>query len=150
MRGALLFTNKEGYRDDLRWKVNVAVEEHVEIDGLPISYLAAGEGPPLVLLHGAGDNSLDWRWVMPTLCQARSDVRGVLPQEDRGRQVRQGGATVPQAARLRCCLQGPHGGFAGAFAQRRLTKRSREGRTGQVPRKLLPRTRGNRDQSTSR
>ena len=46
----------------------MAVEEHnVEIDGLPIRYLSAGEGPPLVLLHGAGDNSLDWRWVMPTL-----------------------------------------------------------------------------------
>jgi 4,5:9,10-diseco-3-hydroxy-5,9,17-trioxoandrosta-1(10),2-diene-4-oate hydrolase len=49
-------------------RVNVAVEAHnVEIDELSIRYLAAGEGPPLVLLHGAGDNSLDWRWVMPTL-----------------------------------------------------------------------------------
>ena len=60
-RGALPFA-KEGYRDDPRRKVNAAVEEHnVEIDGLPIRYLAAGEGPPLILLHGAGDNSLDWR-----------------------------------------------------------------------------------------
>jgi pimeloyl-ACP methyl ester carboxylesterase len=50
--------------------VNVAVEEHnVEIDALPIRYLAAGEGPPLVLLHGAGDNSLDWRWVLPALAR---------------------------------------------------------------------------------
>jgi len=48
--------------------VNVAVEEqNVEIDGLPIRYLAAGEGPPLILLHGAGDNALDWQWVMPSL-----------------------------------------------------------------------------------
>ena len=48
--------------------MNVAVEKQdVEIDGLPIRYLAAGEGPPLVLLHGAGDNALDWQWVMPTL-----------------------------------------------------------------------------------
>src|SRR5918997_5671319 len=46
----------------------MAIEEHnVEVDGLPIRYLAAVEGPPLVLLHGAGDNSLDWRWVVPTL-----------------------------------------------------------------------------------
>jgi pimeloyl-ACP methyl ester carboxylesterase len=48
--------------------VNVAVkEQNVEVDGLPIRYLTAGEGPPLVLLHGAGDNALDWQWVMPTL-----------------------------------------------------------------------------------
>ena len=40
----------------------MAVEKQdVEIDGLPIRYLAAGEGPPLVLLHGAGDNALDWQ-----------------------------------------------------------------------------------------
>src|SRR5215211_7036461 len=34
---------------------------------MPIRYLTAGEGPPLVLLHAAGDNALDWRWVMPAL-----------------------------------------------------------------------------------
>src|SRR4028118_890216 len=39
-------------------RVNVAVEAHnVEIDGLSIRYLTAGAGPPMVLLHGAGDNS---------------------------------------------------------------------------------------------
>ena len=49
-------------------RVNAAVEAHnVEIGGLSICYLAAGEGPALVLLHGAGDNSLDWRWVIPDL-----------------------------------------------------------------------------------
>ena len=48
--------------------MNVAIkEQNVEINGLPIRYLSAGEGPPLVLLHGAGDNALDWRLVMPTL-----------------------------------------------------------------------------------
>jgi pimeloyl-ACP methyl ester carboxylesterase len=46
----------------------MAVEKRdVEVEGLPIRYLAAGTGPPLVLLHGAGDNALDWRWVMPHL-----------------------------------------------------------------------------------
>ena len=46
----------------------MAIEEHtVEIDGVPIRYLIAGEGPPMVLLHGAGDNALDWKWVMPDL-----------------------------------------------------------------------------------
>jgi pimeloyl-ACP methyl ester carboxylesterase len=58
----------------------VAVEEHnVEIDGLPIRYLAAGEGPPLVLLHGAGDNALDWRWVMPSMAATHRVYAPDLP-----------------------------------------------------------------------
>jgi pimeloyl-ACP methyl ester carboxylesterase len=45
---------------------SIAVDERtVEVDGLPIRYLKAGTGPPLVLPHGAGDNALDWRWVFP-------------------------------------------------------------------------------------
>jgi pimeloyl-ACP methyl ester carboxylesterase len=60
--------------------VNVAVEEHnVEIDGLPIRYLTAGEGPPMVLLHGAGDNALDWQWVMPTLAATHQVYAPDLP-----------------------------------------------------------------------
>jgi pimeloyl-ACP methyl ester carboxylesterase len=58
----------------------VAVEaQSVEIDGLPIRYLAAGEGPPLVLLHGAGDNSLDWRWVLPALARKHRVYAPDLP-----------------------------------------------------------------------
>ena len=58
----------------------MAVEEHdVEIDALPIRYLAAGEGPPLVLLHGAGDNSLDWRWVLPALARKHRVYAPDLP-----------------------------------------------------------------------
>jgi len=57
-------------------RVNASVEaQTVEIDGLPIRYLAAGEGPPLVLLHGAGDNSLDWRWIMPSLAATHRRLR---------------------------------------------------------------------------
>jgi pimeloyl-ACP methyl ester carboxylesterase len=60
--------------------MNVAVEKQdVEIDGLPIRYLAAGEGPPLVLLHGAGDNALDWQWVMPTLAATHRVYAPDLP-----------------------------------------------------------------------
>jgi pimeloyl-ACP methyl ester carboxylesterase len=61
-------------------RVNAAVEaQNVEIDGLPIRYLAAGEGPPLVLLHGAGDNSLDWRWVIPDLAATHRVYAPDLP-----------------------------------------------------------------------
>src|SRR5919112_1671592 len=60
--------------------MNVAVEkQYVEIDGMPIRYLAAGEGPPVVLLHGAGDNALDWRWVMPTLAATHRVYAPDLP-----------------------------------------------------------------------
>lgn len=49
------------------------VEEHwTEVEGLTTRYLTAGEdreGPPLLLLHGVGDNALDWQWVMPHLAR---------------------------------------------------------------------------------
>jgi pimeloyl-ACP methyl ester carboxylesterase len=58
----------------------VTVEEHnVEIDGLPIRFRTAGEGPPLVLLHGAGDNALDWQWVMPFLAATHQVYAPDLP-----------------------------------------------------------------------
>ena len=70
-------------------RVNVAVEaHHVEIDGLSIRYLAAGEGSPLVLLHGAGDNSLDWRWVFRALARKHRVYAPDLPgSPDSGRPV---------------------------------------------------------------
>ena len=49
-------------------------EHRIDVDGLPTRYLlAAGEdgGPPLILLHGVGDNALDWRWVMAALARSR-------------------------------------------------------------------------------
>ncbi len=58
----------------------MAVEERsVKVDGVPIHYLAAGIGPPLVLLHGAGDNALDWRWVMPALAATHRVYAPDLP-----------------------------------------------------------------------
>jgi len=59
---------------------NVAVKErNVEVDGLPIRYLSAGEGPPMVLLHGAGDNALDWKWIMPALAATHRVYAPDLP-----------------------------------------------------------------------
>src|SRR3712207_127321 len=58
----------------------MAVEKQdVEVDGLSIRYLTAGTGPPLVLLHGAGDNALDWRWVMPDLAATHRVYAPDLP-----------------------------------------------------------------------
>jgi len=42
-------------------------EQNIDIGGLTVRYLTAGEGPPLVLLHALGENALDWRWVLPDL-----------------------------------------------------------------------------------
>ena len=47
----------------------VVQEREIEVEGLPTRYLTAGEGLPLLLLHGVGDNAFDWRWVIPTLAR---------------------------------------------------------------------------------
>jgi pimeloyl-ACP methyl ester carboxylesterase len=58
----------------------MAVEKRdVEVEGLPIRYLTAGSGPPLVLLHGAGDNSLDWRWIISDLAVTHGVYAPDLP-----------------------------------------------------------------------
>src|SRR5215216_5991502 len=46
---------------------------------MPIRYLTAGEGPALLLLHGAGDNALDWRWVLPALARTHRVYAPDLP-----------------------------------------------------------------------
>lgn len=47
---------------------DVVIEERqVDVGGLSTHYLTAGEGSPLVLLHGHGESSESWRWVMPAL-----------------------------------------------------------------------------------
>jgi 2-hydroxy-6-oxonona-2,4-dienedioate hydrolase len=61
-------TANRGRRRGCPQQVNAIVEaQTVEVDGLSIRYLSVGAGQPLVLLHGAGDNALDWQWVMPAL-----------------------------------------------------------------------------------
>jgi 4,5:9,10-diseco-3-hydroxy-5,9,17-trioxoandrosta-1(10),2-diene-4-oate hydrolase len=50
----------------------VVEERTVEVDSSSVRYLAAGEGPPLVLLHALGESALNWRWVMPALARRRS------------------------------------------------------------------------------
>jgi len=49
------------------------------VDGLGTRYLIAGTGPPLLLLHGAGDNALDWKWVMPGLAATNRVYAPDLP-----------------------------------------------------------------------
>jgi pimeloyl-ACP methyl ester carboxylesterase len=57
----------------------VIEEREIEVEGLPTRYLTAGEGSPLLLLHGVGDNALDWRWVMPALARTYQVYAPDLP-----------------------------------------------------------------------
>ncbi len=58
----------------------LAEEQRTEVEGLPTRYLSAGTtGPPLVLLHGVGDNAFDWRWVMPALANTHRVYAPDLP-----------------------------------------------------------------------
>ena len=44
-------------------------EQNIDIGGLPVRYLTAGEGPSLVLLHALGESALDWQWALPELAR---------------------------------------------------------------------------------
>jgi len=58
----------------------LAEEQRTEVEGLPTRYLSAGiTGPPLVLLHGVGDNAFDWQWVMPALASTHRVYAPDLP-----------------------------------------------------------------------
>src|SRR5215469_16737786 len=46
-------------------------EQFVEVDGLSVRFLHAGQGPALVLVHGLLGYSFSWRRVIPTLAQGR-------------------------------------------------------------------------------
>ena len=48
--------------------------EHIEIHGHSVSYLAAGEGPPVVLIHGVTGNCEQWGTVAPLLSQRLSVI----------------------------------------------------------------------------
>lgn len=54
-------------------------EQRIEVAGAPTRYLAAGEGPPLLLLHGVGENALAWRWVIPALARTHRVYAPDLP-----------------------------------------------------------------------
>jgi pimeloyl-ACP methyl ester carboxylesterase len=47
----------------------IVEEQNIDVGGLPVHHLTAGEGPPLVLLHALGESALDWRWVLPALAR---------------------------------------------------------------------------------
>lgn len=72
------------------------IESHIrKANGQQIHYLVAGEGPPLVLLHGWPQHSHQWRSIMPLLAERFF----VIAPDQRGA----GGSTKPRNASYRKC-----------------------------------------------
>ncbi|HYE34204.1 alpha/beta fold hydrolase [Methylocaldum sp.] len=63
----------EGSIQELR--VDVAVPEAV----ISTEYLMAGNGPPVVFLHGIADSAHTWQWVMPILARSYRVFAPSLP-----------------------------------------------------------------------
>ena len=55
------------------------ISHHVEVEGLSLHYLVAGEGPAVVLLHGYAETSLMWRPIMPLLAERFTVIAPDLP-----------------------------------------------------------------------
>ncbi|MDP9352432.1 MAG: alpha/beta fold hydrolase [Chloroflexota bacterium] len=59
---------------------DVVIEERqVQVGALTAQYLTAGEGPPLVLLHGDGHSARSWLWAMPALAREHRVYAPFLP-----------------------------------------------------------------------
>ncbi len=52
---------------------------YVEVDGLKLHYLSAGEGDPILLIHGFPTSSHLWRNVMPELAKSHRAIAIDLP-----------------------------------------------------------------------
>ncbi len=47
--------------------------------GISTAFLTGGDGPPMVLLHGPGESSVNWRWVIPELVREYRVIAPDLP-----------------------------------------------------------------------
>jgi pimeloyl-ACP methyl ester carboxylesterase len=58
---------------------DVISEQTISVNGVASQVLLAGEGPPLVLLHGDGETPASWQWVFPDLARAHGVFAPCLP-----------------------------------------------------------------------
>ena len=59
--------------------MNTIESRTTEIDGVQLHYLIAGQGPPLILLHGYAETSLMWKPIMPLLAERFTVIVPDLP-----------------------------------------------------------------------
>ncbi len=57
----------------------IVEERPVTVGEWSTHYLTGGRGPALVLLHGHGESSASWRWVLPALARTRRVYAPDLP-----------------------------------------------------------------------
>lgn len=68
----------EGIRERLLKGMPV-VDRKLELAGVPTAVLEGGDGPPMVLLHGAGEFAAVWMRVIPELVQTHRVIAPDLP-----------------------------------------------------------------------
>lgn len=68
----------EGLRAELIAGLPVT-DRTVRAGGLSTAVLVGGAGPPIVLLHGPGEQAAKWRWVIPDLARDHRVVAPDLP-----------------------------------------------------------------------
>jgi 2-hydroxy-6-oxonona-2,4-dienedioate hydrolase len=55
-------------------------EQAITVEGVPTRFFVAGDGPPLLLLHGNGDSKFSWSWVLPDLAHTHRVYALDLPR----------------------------------------------------------------------
>ena len=54
-------------------------DRRLDVAGIPTAMLEGGEGPPIVLVHGAGESGLHWMRVIPSLATTHRVLAPDLP-----------------------------------------------------------------------
>ncbi len=75
-------------------------ERELLVEGYRLTYREAGDGPPLLLLHGIPTSSLLWRDVMPTLARHRRVVAPDLLNYGRSEKPARADVSINAQARL--------------------------------------------------
>jgi pimeloyl-ACP methyl ester carboxylesterase len=80
-------------------------ERFLEAAGRRVRYLAAGEGPPIVLVHGWGGSGSNWAELAPELARSRRVIVPELPGHGGSERVPHGSTLVPYAEAVAAVLE---------------------------------------------